>query len=139
MKMREEIDAMRNLGLDTASVLFVPRILALLLMLPILGLIANVSGLVGGALMSWIELGISPEMFRVRLLEGDNVNHLGVGLVKAPVFAIIIGVVGCYCGMQVKGNADSLGQQTSRSVVAAIFLVIVADALFSIFFSELGV
>ena len=89
--------------------------------------------------MSWIELGISPEMFRVRLLEGDNVNHLGVGLVKAPVFAIIIGVVGCYCGMQVKGNADSLGQQTSRSVVAAIFLVIVADALFSIFFSELGV
>jgi len=139
MKMREEIDAMRTLGLDTASVLFVPRILALLLMLPILGLIANVSGLVGGALMSWIELGISPEMFRVRLLEGDNVNHLGVGLVKAPVFAIIIGVVGCYCGMQVKGNADSLGQQTSRSVVAAIFLVIVADALFSIFFSELGV
>ncbi|KPQ15116.1 MAG: putative ABC transport system permease protein [Rhodobacteraceae bacterium HLUCCO18] len=139
MKMREEIDAMRTLGLDTASVLFVPRILALLLMLPILGLIANVSGLVGGALMSWIELGISPEMFRVRLLEGENVNHLGVGLVKAPVFAIIIGVVGCYCGMQVKGNADSLGQQTSRSVVAAIFLVIVADALFSIFFSELGV
>jgi len=139
MKMREEIDAMRTLGLDTASVLFVPRILALLLMLPILGLIANVSGLVGGALMSWIELGISPEMFRVRLLEGENVNHLGVGLVKAPVFAIIIGVVGCYCGMQVKGNADSPGQQTSRSVVAAIFLVIVADALFSIFFSELGV
>ncbi len=139
MKMREEIDAMRTLGLDTASVLFVPRILALLLMLPILGLIANASGLVGGALMSWIELGISPEMFRVRLLDGDNVNHLGVGLVKAPVFALIIGVVGCYYGMQVKGNADSLGQQTSRSVVAAIFLVIVADALFSIFFSELGV
>jgi phospholipid/cholesterol/gamma-HCH transport system permease protein len=139
MKMREEIDAMRTLGLDTASVLFVPRILALLLMLPILGLIANASGLLGGALMSWIELGISPEMFRTRLLEGENVNHLGVGLVKAPVFALIIGVVGCYCGMQVKGNADSLGQQTSRSVVAAIFLVIVADALFSIFFSELGV
>ncbi len=139
MKMREEIDAMRTLGLDEGHVLFVPRILALLLMLPILGLVANVSGLLGGALMSWIELGISPEMFRTRLLEGEHINHLMVGLVKAPFFALIIGVIGCHAGMQVKGNADSLGQQTSRSVVAAIFAVIIADALFSIFFSEVGV
>jgi phospholipid/cholesterol/gamma-HCH transport system permease protein len=139
MKMREEIDAMRTLGLDAGHVLFVPRILALLLMLPILGLVANVSGLVGGALMSWIELGISPGMFQTRLLDGGNTNHLAVGLVKAPVFALIIGVIGCHAGMQVGGNAESLGQQTSRSVVAAIFAVIVADALFSIFFSEIGV
>jgi phospholipid/cholesterol/gamma-HCH transport system permease protein len=139
MKMREEIDAMRTLGLDEGHVLFVPRILALLLMLPILGLVANLSGLLGGALMAWIELGISPELFRTRLLDGGNVTHLVVGLVKAPVFALIIGIIGCHAGMQVQGNADSLGQQTSRSVVAAIFAVIVADALFSIFFSEIGV
>jgi phospholipid/cholesterol/gamma-HCH transport system permease protein len=139
MKMREEIDAMRTLGLDEGHVLFVPRILGLLLMLPILGLVANLSGLLGGALMSWIELGISPEMFRTRLLDGGYTSHLMVGLVKAPVFALIIGVIGCYAGMQVEGNAESLGQQTSRSVVAAIFAVIVADALFSIFFSEIGV
>jgi phospholipid/cholesterol/gamma-HCH transport system permease protein len=139
MKMREEIDAMRTLGLDPATVLFVPRILALLLMLPILGLIANISGIVGGALMSWVELGVSPAMFRTRLIEGTDVSHLMVGLVKAPFFALIIGVVGCRAGMQVEGNAESLGQQTSKSVVTAIFAVIVADALFSVFFAEIGV
>ena len=138
MKMREEIDAMRTLGLDPATVLFLPRILALLLMLPILGLIANVMGLLGGALMSWIELGISPSMFRTRLIEGTDVSHVFVGLVKAPVFALIIGVVGCHAGMQVQGNAESLGRMTSNAVVTAIFAVIVADALFSIFFAQIG-
>jgi len=138
MKMREEIDAMRTLGLDPAMMLFVPRILALLLMLPILGLIANITGLFGGALMSWVELGISPAMFASRLLEGTDTSHLLVGMVKAPVFALIIGVVGCHAGMQVESNAESLGQQTSKSVVAAIFAVIVADAVFSVFFAEIG-
>lgn len=139
MKMREEIDAMRTLGLDPATVLFLPRILSLLLMLPILGLIANVMGLFGGALMAWIDLGISPSMFRTRLIEGTDVRHVFVGLIKAPVFALIIGVVGCYGGMQVKGNAESLGRMTSNSVVTAIFSVIVADALFSIFFAQVGI
>jgi phospholipid/cholesterol/gamma-HCH transport system permease protein len=139
MKMREEIDAMRTLGLDIGTVLFVPRILALFLMLPILGLVANFAGIFGGALMSWIELGISPQLFQSRLIDGGNLTHLTIGLVKAPVFAVIIGVIGCYRGMQVEGNASSLGRETSRSVVAAIFAVIVADALFSIFFAELGV
>ena len=139
MKMREEVDAMRTLGLDPAMVLFVPRILALVLMLPILGLIANVAGLFGGALMSWLELGISPGMFRTRLIEGTDVSHAIVGMVKAPVFAMIIGVVGCHAGMQVESNAESLGRMTSNAVVTAIFAVIVADALFSIFFAQLGV
>jgi phospholipid/cholesterol/gamma-HCH transport system permease protein len=138
MKMREEIDAMRTLGLDPATVLFLPRILALLLMLPILGLVANVMGLFGGALMAWIDLGISPSMFRTRLIEGTDVSHVFVGLVKAPFFALIIGVVGCHAGMQVKGNAESLGRMTSNAVVTAIFAVIVADALFSIFFAQIG-
>ncbi|WP_375260825.1 ABC transporter permease [Palleronia sp.] len=139
MKMREEIDAMRTLGLDPAMVLFVPRILALLLMLPILGLIANLMGLFGGGLMSWIELGISPAMFHTRLVEGSGAGHLMVGMIKAPVFALIIGIVGCHAGMQVQSNAESLGRMTSNAVVTAIFAVIVADALFSLFFAQIGI
>jgi phospholipid/cholesterol/gamma-HCH transport system permease protein len=138
MKMREEIDAMRTLGIDPGHALIVPRVLALVLMLPILGLIANVTGIFGGALMSWIELGISPAMFTTRLIEGTDVDHVIVGLVKAPVFAILIGVIGCRAGLQVGSTAESLGRMTSSSVVAAIFAVIVADALFSIFFQQIG-
>lgn len=139
MKMREEIDAMQTLGIDPAEALFLPRILALLLMLPILGLVANLMGLFGGLVMSWIELGISPAMFMTRLVEGTSVNHVIVGMVKAPVFAIIIGVVGVHGGMKVQSNAESLGRMTSASVVTAIFAVIMADALFSIFFARYGI
>ena len=139
MKMREEIDAMRTLGIDVANALFVPRILALLFMLPILGLIANISGLIGGGLMSWIDLGISPGMFQTRLIENTGIWHLLVGMIKAPFFALIIGIVGCHAGMQVGNNAESLGQKTSSAVVAAIFAVIVTDAIFSIFFAQVGV
>lgn len=139
MKMREEVDAMRTLGIDPTQALIVPRVLALILMLPILGLIANLMGLFGGMVMSWAELGISPQMFMTRLVDGTNVNHVVVGMSKAPVFATIIGVVGCYAGMQVRGNAESLGMMTSKAVVMAIFAVIVADAMFSIFFAEMGV
>ncbi len=139
MKMREEIDAMRTLGIDPAAALIVPRVLALVLMLPILTLIANLAGLFGGALMSWIELGISPAMFRTRLLDGTDVSHVLVGLSKAPVFAAVIGIIGCQAGLRVRGTAESLGRMTSSAVVAAIFAVIVIDALFSIFYAEIGV
>ena len=139
MKMREEIDAMRTLAIDPATALFVPRILALLIVLPILGMIANLTGLIGGAMMAWIELGISPGMFLSRLLDDTSLDHVIVGCVKAPVCAIIIGVIGCHAGMQVGGNAESLGTQTSSAVVRAIFMVIVADALFSVFFALLGI
>ncbi|WP_431299098.1 MlaE family ABC transporter permease [Tabrizicola sp. BL-A-41-H6] len=125
MKMREEIDAM--------------RVFALLLLLPVLGFVANMAGLLGGALMAWIDLGISPAMFRTQLAANTSVTHALVGLSKAPVFAIIIGAVGCYQGLKVAGNTDSLGSRTSRSVLVAIFLVIVVDALASIFFSVWGV
>lgn len=138
MKMREEIDAMNSLGLDPAMTLFVPRILALIIMLPILGFVANVMGLLGGGIMAWLDLGISPSMFLTRLVDGTDISHLIVGMVKAPVFALIIGVIGCHAGMKVKSNAESLGQNTSSSVVAAIFAVIVADAMFSIFFAQIG-
>jgi phospholipid/cholesterol/gamma-HCH transport system permease protein len=139
MKMREEIDAMRVLGLDPIELLVLPRVLALLFMLPILGFVANMAGLLGGALMAWIDLGISPAMFRTQLVSNTSVTHALVGLSKAPVFAVIIGLVGCYQGLQVEGNTDSLGSRTSRSVVVAIFLVIVVDAVASIFFSILGI
>ena len=139
MKMREEIDAMRVLGLDPIELLVLPRILALVILLPVLGFLANMAGLFGGGLMAWVDLGISPGQFRTQLLVNTDVSHLLVGLSKAPVFALIIGVVGCHQGMQVEGNTESLGSRTSRSVVMAIFLVIVADALFSIFFAVWGV
>lgn len=139
MKVREEIDAMRTLGLDPIDVLVIPRILALVLMLPILGTIANVCGILGGALMSWIELGISPDMFMTRLSSNTDVWHLAVGIIKAPFFAFTIGIIGCWQAFQVKGSSESVGQRTTTSVVQSIFLVIVADAIFSVFFPEMGV
>jgi len=139
MKMQQEIDAMRVLGLDPIELLVLPRLLALLILLPVLGFVANLAGLFGGGLMAWIDLGISPAMFRTQLAENTSVNHALVGLSKAPIFATIIAVVGCYQGLQVSGNTESLGSRTSQSVVVAIFLVIVVDALASIFFSVWGV
>lgn len=138
MKMREEIDAMRTLGMDPDMVLILPRVLALIITLPILGLIASVSGLIGGAIMSWVELGISPSMFRYRMIAETSVDNVIVGLSKAPVFALIIGIIGCHAGMKVGKDAESLGAQTSTAVVNAIFAVIVADALFSVFFAKVG-
>ena len=139
MKMREEIDAMRTLGLDPVEVLVVPRVLALIITLPILGFVADMAGLIGGALMAWVELGVSPGAFRTRLNETVGVWNYAIGLIKAPFFALIIGIVGCHQGFAVEGNAESLGRLTSRSVVISIFSVILADAVFSVFFSLVGV
>jgi phospholipid/cholesterol/gamma-HCH transport system permease protein len=139
MKMQEEIDAMRTLGLDPVEVLVVPRLLALLIMLPVLTFLGNMAGLLGGMLMAWIELGISPGLFVVRMLDGTDVSHFLVGMVKAPVFAVIIAVVGAFEGMKVEMDAASLGRRTSISVVLAIFLVIVFNALFSVFFAIVGI
>ena len=138
MKMREEIDAMRTLGMDPDLILTLPRVLALVITLPILGLIADVAGLLGGALMSWITLGISPQMFLTQL-SNTSVNHVIVGLSKAPVFALIIGIIGVQAGMQVGKDAESLGRMTSSAVVNSIFAIIIADAMFSIFFSVIGI
>ncbi|MBJ6373443.1 ABC transporter permease [Sedimentitalea arenosa] len=139
MKMREEVDAMRTLGLDPIEILVVPRVLALVLILPVLGFIADLTGLIGGALMSWIELGVSPAVFQSRLVANTDVWHFAVGMIKAPFFALIIGIIGCYEGLKVGGDAESLGRLTSTSVVLAIFMVIVVDAVFSVFFALVGV
>lgn len=139
MKLREEIDAMRTLSLDPMENLVLPRILALVVMLPLLTFIANMAGLVGGATMAWAQLGISPPLFAARLTEaGDKWNFL-VGMIKAPFFAVIIGLVGCYMGMKVEKSAESLGEKTSDSVVMAIFFVIMIDAFFAIYFMQVGV
>lgn len=139
MKVQEEIDAMQTLGLDPVRVLVAPRVLALLIMLPLLGFVANISGLVGGALMSWASLDLNPGMFITRLSENTDVRHLLVGMVKAPFFALVIGVVACWQAFQVQGSSTSVGRRTTASVVQGIFLVIALDALFSIFFAQLGV
>jgi phospholipid/cholesterol/gamma-HCH transport system permease protein len=139
MKMREEIDAMRTLAIDPALALFLPRVLALVITLPILGMIANAIGLFGGALMALISLDIPLPLFWDRLITETHPDHVFVGFVKAPVFALIIGIIGCHAGMGVKGNAESLGAQTSAAVVRAIFAVIVADALFSVFFAVMDI
>lgn len=139
MKLREEIDAMRTLSLDPMENLVLPRILALVVMLPLLTFIANMAGLIGGATMAWAQLGISPPLFAARLTEaGDKWNFL-VGMIKAPFFAVIIGLVGCYMGMKVEKSAESLGEKTSDSVVMAIFFVIMIDAFFAIYFMQVGV
>lgn len=139
MKLREEIDAMRTLSLDPMETLVLPRVLALVVMLPLLTFIANMAGLIGGATMAWAQLGISPPLFAARLTEaGDPWNFL-VGMIKAPFFAVIIGLVGCYMGMKVEKSAESLGERTSDSVVMAIFLVIVLDAFFAVYFMQVGV
>jgi phospholipid/cholesterol/gamma-HCH transport system permease protein len=139
MKMREEIDAMRTLGLDPLQILVVPRVLALLISLPLLGVVADFAGLLGGLVMSWLELGVSPEMFVVRLSDNVSVWHFLVGIIKAPFFAVVIALIGCHHGLKVGGNAESLGKLTSASVVLAIFLVILLDAIFAIFFATVNI
>ncbi len=139
MKVNEEVDAMRALGLDPMEVLVLPRVLALCLMMGPLALLADISGLIGGGLMAWVALDIPPSLFAERLMSAVKLSTLLVGLVKAPVFGALIAMVGCYEGLRTAGSAESLGQQTTRAVVEGIFIVIVADAMFSVFFNLIGV
>lgn len=138
MKAREEIDAMRTLGLDPIVLLVLPRLIALLVMLPILSLMATLAGFVGGLLVSALALGIEPELFLSRLHEAATLRSYMVGLIKAPLFAVIIAVIGCLEGFKVTGTAQSVGERTTSAVVQSITLVIVIDALAAIFFMELG-
>jgi phospholipid/cholesterol/gamma-HCH transport system permease protein len=138
MKMREEIDAMRTIGIDPIETLVLPRIAALMVSLPILVFIGDLMCLLGGALMSMLYLDIGMEVYLARLHDAINMRHFLVGLLKAPFIALIIGLVGCLEGMSVKGSAESLGAHVTTSVVKAIFLVIVFDALFAIYLTASG-
>ena len=138
MVLHEELDAMRTLGLDPIELLVVPRVLALIIMLPLLTFYADLMGLLGGGIYAWLGLHISPSSFVERVNLSIDLGTFAVGMIKAPIFAAIIAICGCFEGMSVHGSAESVGQRTTRSVVESIFLVIVFDALFSIFFSEIN-
>jgi phospholipid/cholesterol/gamma-HCH transport system permease protein len=139
MRVNEEIDAMQTMGLDTVDTLVLPRIIGLVLALPALTFFADVMGVAGGAALCYFQLDITIPAFSRQLMDAVSVNTLMVGLIKAPVFALVISLVGCYEGFQVERNAASVGLMTTRSVVESVFLVIVLDAAFSILFSVLGI
>jgi phospholipid/cholesterol/gamma-HCH transport system permease protein len=138
MKMREEIDALSTMGLDPVEVLILPRIVALVLALPILAFIGSMAALYGGGLVAWFYGGMSPATFIARLHEAVSVTHFEVGMIKAPFMALVIGIVASSEGLRVKGSAESLGKQTTISVVKSIFLVIVLDGVFAVFFASIG-
>jgi len=138
MKMREEIDALRTMGFDPIEVLVLPRMLALVIALPILAFLGAMAALYGGGLVAWLYGGVDPEAFLLRLRDAISINHFIVGMVKAPVMAAVIGIVACVEGLAVQGSAESLGQHTTASVVKSIFFVIVMDGVFAIFFAAIG-
>lgn len=139
MKITEEIDALRTIGIGPIELLVLPKMLALIIALPLLTLYADVTGVLGGMLMAYSTLDIGFDLFIERLGDAVSLSSFLTGIGKAPVFAAIIALVGCYQGFQVSGSADSVGRQTTVSVVQAIFLVILADALFSVVFNWLGI
>jgi phospholipid/cholesterol/gamma-HCH transport system permease protein len=138
MKMREEIDALTTMGLDPVEVLILPRIIALIVALPILAFMGSMAALYGGGLIAWLYGGMAPAIFIARLHEAVSITHFEVGMIKAPFMALVIGIIACSEGLKVKGSAESLGRQTTTSVVKSIFLVIVLDGLFAVFFASIG-
>ncbi len=138
MKMREEIDALRTMGFDPIEVLVLPRIVALIIGVPILTFLGSMAALYGGGLVCWLYGGIDPDIYIQRLKEAISIDTFKVGMIKAPFMALVIGAVACVEGLAVKGSAESLGLQTTASVVESIFLVIVLDGCFAIFFASIG-
>jgi phospholipid/cholesterol/gamma-HCH transport system permease protein len=138
MKLTEEIDAMRTIGVSPTEALVLPRVYAGVLMMPLLGFYASILSILGGGLFCWISLGIPPVTYIQRIREVVPMTDVYVGLLKAPVFGLIIALSGCFQGMQVKGNAEEVGTRTTAAVVQAIFLVIVLDAFFAVFFTQIG-
>jgi phospholipid/cholesterol/gamma-HCH transport system permease protein len=138
MKLTEEVDAMRTIGVSPMEALVLPRTLAVVVMMPLLGFYASIMSVIGGGFLCAVALEIPPITFIQRLREVVPITDLWVGLIKAPVFGIIIALSGCFQGMQVKANAEEVGLRTTAAVVQAIFLVIVIDAFFAVFFTWVG-
>ncbi len=138
MKLTEEVDAMRTIGVSPMEAIVLPRVAASTLMMPLLGFYASICAIIGGGIYCWIGLEIPPLTYIQRLREIIPMTDFWIMIIKAPVFGILIGVTGCYEGMQVRQNAEEVGRRTTSAVVAAIFLVIVLDAMFAVFFSSLG-
>jgi phospholipid/cholesterol/gamma-HCH transport system permease protein len=138
MKITEEVDAMRTIGVSPVEALVVPRILSAVVMMPLLTFYAMIMSLLGGGIYVWIDLGIPPLTYIQRLQEVIPITDLWVGLVKAPVFGFIIALAGCFNGMLVQGNSEEVGTKTTAAVVQSIFMVIILDAVFAVFFSQVG-
>ena len=138
MKITEEIDAMRTIGVSPVEALVIPRIISAVVMMPLLSFWAMLMALIGGGVFVWSSLGIPPATYIQRLQEVIPLTDLWVGLIKAPVFGFIIALAGCFQGMLVEGNSEEVGTRTTNAVVQSIFLVIVLDAVFAVFFSHIG-
>lgn len=138
MKLNEEVDAMRTIGVSPMEALVFPRVIATVLMMPLLGFYAAILAIIGGGIFVWLSLDIPPITFVQRIQEVVPMTDLYQTLIKAPVFGMIIAMAGCYQGLQVEGNAEEVGLRTTTAVVQGIFLVIVLDAFFAVFFTEIG-
>jgi len=138
MKITEELDAMRTMGFDPYAFLVLPRMIALMIMMPILIFFADIAGVMGGMLIAKIDLGLSPALFLERFVEVVKVKHFWIGVIKGPFFALLIATIGIYRGLQVKNDTQSIGFNTTKAVVESIFAVIICDAFFSIIFTNLG-
>ncbi len=138
MKLTEEIDAMRTIGVSPIEALVLPRSIAVIVMMPLLGFYASLIAIIGGGLLCWVSLDIPPITYIARIREVVPITDLYIGLIKAPVFGAIIAIAGCFQGMQVESDAEQVGLRTTSAVVQAIFLVIVLDAFFAVFFTWVG-
>lgn len=138
MKITEEIDAMRTIGVSPIEALVIPRMTAAIVMMPLLAFWAMIMSLLGGGIFVWLSLSIPPATYIQRLQEVIPLTDMWVGIIKAPVFGFIIALAGCFQGMQVQGNSEEVGSRTTTAVVQSIFLVIVLDAVFAVFFSSIG-
>ena len=139
MKMRQEIDAMQTLGLKPMEVLVAPRVLAMVVMTPILAFVATLAGIAGGIVVGWTSLDINPGLFIERLRTSVPLDQFWIGMSKAPVFGLVVALIACRQGLLTGGSVQSLGHRTTTSVVQAIFAIIVLDAMFAIFYMELGI
>ena len=138
MKITEEIDAMRTIGVSPVEALVIPRMLATIVMMPLLAFFAMIMSLLGGGVLVWVQLDIAPGTYIQILREVVPMTDLWIGLIKAPVFGFIIALAGCFQGMQVESDSEQVGTRTTTAVVQSIFLVIVLDAVFAVFFSSIG-
>ena len=138
MKITEELDAMRTMGFDPYAFLVLPRMMALMLMMPILIFFADITGVMGGMLIAKVDLGLSPTLFLEHFVQVVDVKHFWIGLIKGPFFAVLIATIGIYRGLQVKNDTQSIGFNTTKAVVESIFAVIICDAFFSIIFTNMG-
>jgi phospholipid/cholesterol/gamma-HCH transport system permease protein len=138
MKITEEIDAMRTIGVSPIEALVIPRMIASVVMMPLLAFWSMLMALLGGGIFVWLDLGIPPLTYIQRLQEVIPITDMWVGIIKAPVFGFIIALAGCFQGFQVQGNSEEVGTRTTIAVVQSIFLVIVLDSVFAVFFSSIG-